>query len=140
MSLKLYRNNWSALNAIKTDEIKSDKKMKSRYLSVIDEENKRMNKQVENVLKISQLDSSKISLIKNDIDVHSVIHEANKRISLLLNINNGKINLDFKAENSIIKLSFEELTKVFVNLLENSINILLTIQKSQSKQEIITKN
>ena len=41
-----------ALNAIKTEEIKSDKKMKSRYLSVIDEENKRMNKQVENVLKI----------------------------------------------------------------------------------------
>ena len=109
------------LNAIKTEEIKSDKKMKSRYLSVIDEENKRMNKQVENVLKISQLDSSKISLIKNDIDVHSVIYEANKRISLLLNTNNGKINLDFKAENSIIKLSFEDLTKVFVNLLENSI-------------------
>ena len=110
-----------ALNAIKTEEIKSDKKMKSRYLSVIDEENKRMNMQVENVLKISQLDSSKISLIKNDIDVHSVIYEANKRISLLLNTNNGKINLDFKAENSIIKLSFEDLTKVFVNLLENSI-------------------
>ena len=40
-----------ALNAIKTDEIKSDNKIKSRYLSVIDEENKRMNKQVENVLK-----------------------------------------------------------------------------------------
>ena len=34
---------------------------------------------------------------------------------------NGKINLDLKAENSIFKLSFEELTKVFVNLLENSI-------------------
>ena len=110
-----------ALNAIRTDEIKLDKKMKSKYLSVIDEENKRMNNQVENVLKISQLDNSKLSFIKNDIDVHSVIYEANKRISLLLNTNNGKINLDFKAENSFIKLSFEELTKVFVNLLENSI-------------------
>ena len=74
-----------------------------------------------NVLKISQLDNSKISLIKNDIDIHSVIHEATDRISLLLNTNNGKINLDLKAENSIFKMSFEELTKVFVNLLENSI-------------------
>ena len=110
-----------ALNAIKTDKIKLDKKMTNRYLGVIDEENKRMNKQVENVLKISQLDNSKISLIKNDIDIHSVIYEANDRISLLLNTNNGKINLDLKAENSIFKLSFEELTKVFVNLLENSI-------------------
>ena len=110
-----------ALNSIKTDKIKLDKKMTNRYLGVIDEENKRMNKQVENVLKISQLDNSKISLIKNDIDIHSVIHEANDRISLLLNTNNGKINLDLKAENSIFKLSFEELTKVFVNLLENSI-------------------
>ena len=110
-----------ALNAIKTDKIKLDKKMTNRYLGVIDEENKRMNKQVENVLKISQLDNSKISLIKNDIDIHSVIHEANDRISLLLSTNNGKINLDLKAENSIFKLSFEELTKVFVNLLENSI-------------------
>ena len=59
-----------ALNAIRTDEIKLDKKMKSKYLSVIDEENKRMNNQVENVLKISQLDNSKLSFIKNDIDVH----------------------------------------------------------------------
>ena len=61
-----------ALNAIRTDEIKLDKKMKSKYLSVIDEENKRMNNQVENVLKISQLDNSKISFIKNDILVFGV--------------------------------------------------------------------
>ena len=100
-----------ALNAIKTDKIKLDKKMTNRYLGVIDEENKRMNKQVENVLKISQLDNSKISLIKKDIDIHSVIHEANDRISLLLNTNNGKINLDLKAENSIFKMSFENLPK-----------------------------
>ena len=74
-----------ALNAIKNDKIKINKKLKLKYLNIINEENKRMNKQVENVLKISQLDKEKITLIKTEHDLHDVINEAISRITLLLN-------------------------------------------------------
>ena len=99
-----------AINAVKNEKVKNNSQLVKKYLNIIGEENKRMNFQVENVLKISQLENKKIDLNK-DINIHSVIHEANDRISLLLNTNNGKINLDLKAENSIFKLSFENLLK-----------------------------
>ena len=64
-----------ALNAIKNEKVKQDEKLKNKYLNVINEENKRMNKQVENVLKISQLDKNRITLIKKENDLHKVINE-----------------------------------------------------------------
>tara|TARA_Y100001958_G_C21040538_1_gene410307 strand:- start:125 stop:838 length:714 start_codon:yes stop_codon:yes gene_type:complete len=110
-----------ALNAIKNEKVKQDEKLKNKYLNVINEENKRMNKQVENVLKISQLDKNKITLIKKENDLHKVINEAAERISLLLKTKDGSINFNYNADKSIIDLSFEDLTNVFVNIFENSI-------------------
>ena len=123
-----------ALNAIKNEKVKQDEKLKNKYLNVINEENKRMNKQVENVLKISQLDKNKITLIKKENDLHKVINEAAERISLLLKTKDGSINFNYNADKSIIDLSFEDLTNVFVNIFENSINIQLQNPKLMSKQ------
>ena len=44
-----------ALDAIKNPQIINDQEKVKRYLQMIKEENKRMNAQVENVLRISQL-------------------------------------------------------------------------------------
>ena len=41
-----------ALNAVKNEKVKKDNTLVDKYLSIIKEENKRMNLQVENVLKI----------------------------------------------------------------------------------------
>ena len=95
-----------ALNAIKNEKVKQDEKLKNKYLNVINEENKRMNKQVENVLKISQLDKNKITLIKKENDLHKVINEAAERISLLLKTKDGSININYIDDESIIDLSF----------------------------------
>ena len=110
-----------ALSAINNEKIKTDKSLRDKYLKMINEENKRMNKQVENVLKISQLDRNKISLIKNPNNIHDVLDEASKRISLLLKSKNGKIDLNYGADKSTFPLSFEDITNVFINILENSI-------------------
>lgn len=110
-----------ALNAIKNDKIKINEKLKLKYLNIINEENKRMNKQVENVLKISQLDKEKITLIKTEHDLHDVINEAISRITLLLKTKDGVIKPNYNATKSMLNLSFEDLTNVFVNIFENSI-------------------
>ena len=122
-----------ALNAIKNEKVKQDEKLKNKYLNVINEENKRMNKQVENVLKISQLDKNKITLIKKENDLHKVINEAAERISLLLKTKDGSINFNYNADKSIIDLSFEDLTNVFVNIFENSIKYSTTEPKIDVK-------
>ena len=43
-----------ALSAINNEKIKTDKSLTDKYLKMINEENKRMNKQVENVLNSNQ--------------------------------------------------------------------------------------
>ena len=53
-----------ALNAVKNEKVKKDNTLVDKYLSIIKEENKRMNLQVENVLKISQLENKNILLTK----------------------------------------------------------------------------
>ena len=115
-----------ALNAMKNEKIKVNKQLKNKYLDIINEENKRMNKQVENVLKISQLDKNKITLTKKEHDIHDVINEAKSRIALLLKTRDGNIKLNYKAKKSIINLSYEDLINVFVNIFENSIKYSTT--------------
>ena len=127
-----------ALNAIKNDKIKINKKLKLKYLNIINEENKRMNKQVENVLKISQLDKEKITLIKTEHDLHDVINEAISRITLLLKTKDGVIKPNYNATKSMLNLSFEDLTNVFVNIFENSIKY--SISNPEIEVSTINKN
>tara|TARA_B100001996_G_scaffold375608_2_gene355779 strand:+ start:115 stop:792 length:678 start_codon:yes stop_codon:yes gene_type:complete len=115
-----------ALNAMKNEKIKVNEQLKNKYLNIINEENKRMNKQVENVLKISQLDKNKITLTKKEHDIHDVINEAKSRIALLLKTRDGNIKLNYNAKKSIINLSYEDLINVFVNIFENSIKYSTT--------------
>ncbi len=115
-----------ALNAMKNEKIKVNEQLKNKYLNIINEENKRMNKQVENVLKISQLDKNKITLTKKEHDIHDVINEAKSRIALLLKTRDGNIKLNYNAKKSIINLSYENLINVFVNIFENSIKYSTT--------------
>ena len=53
-----------ALDAINNDKIKNDLQKREKYLKMIREENERMNSQVENVLRISQLER-KENILKN---------------------------------------------------------------------------
>jgi two-component system phosphate regulon sensor histidine kinase PhoR len=127
-----------ALNAIKNDKIKINEKLKLKYLNIINEENKRMNKQVENVLKISQLEKEKITLIKTELDLHDVINEAISRITLLLKTKDGIIKPNYNATKSMLNLSFEDLTNVFVNIFENSIKY--SISNPEIEVSTINKN
>ena len=131
-----------ALNAVKNEKIKGDEKLKNKYLNIINEENKRMNKQVENVLKISQLDKNKITLTKKEHDLHDVINQAASRISLLLKTRNANINFNYNAKNSIINLSYQDMINVFVNIFENSIKYsatkpLINVNTSNKNNQII---
>tara|TARA_B100000925_G_scaffold270431_1_gene232898 strand:- start:370 stop:1026 length:657 start_codon:yes stop_codon:yes gene_type:complete len=110
-----------ALNAIKNEKIKKDEKLKIKYLNIINEENKRMNTQVENILMISKLDKNQIIEDKKLHDIHDIIMEASKRISLLLQTKDGKIRFKFQANHSKMMVSHENFTNLFVNIFENSI-------------------
>ena len=110
-----------AINAVKNEKVQNNPRLVKKYLNVIGEENKRMNFQVENVLKMSQLENKKIDLNKEIINIHSLIDKSIKSVDLLLKNSNGSIVRDYSVNLPEILVAKSEMVNVFVNFLEYSI-------------------
>ena len=94
---------------------------REKYLKMIRDENERMNSQVENVLRISQLERKENILKKSYCDVHEIIKKAISHLNLLLDERNVDVSINFSATNSKLEISKENFFNVFVNILENAI-------------------
>ena len=110
-----------ALNAVKNEKVKKDNTLVDKYLSIIKEENKRMNLQVENVLKISQLENKNILLNKTKTNINDIILKSVASVKLLLDEKNGSIDLKLCKNIIEFEFSFDEMINVFINILDNSI-------------------
>lgn len=110
-----------ALDSIKNPKIINDNEKVLRYIGMIRDENKRMHKQVENVLRISKLEKNQLDISKETIDIHDVIDDAMNHVSLLALDRDGVIKTHFEAIVSEISGNEFHLTNVFVNILENGI-------------------
>ena len=61
------------------------------YLGMIREENSRMLSQVENILRISQLEKSSNPFSMEEIDIHEVIEDAIEHVKLIVESKKGSI-------------------------------------------------
>jgi len=92
-----------------------------RYASIINKENKRLEVQVNSVLSVAKLEQDKLSLSFSTIDLHTIIEEAKDTFDFNQLENNGKIELNLKATNSLLNGDIVHLTNVIYNLLDNAI-------------------
>lgn len=90
------------------------------YTTIIQNENNRLKQQVERVLQMARLDKEQIKLKKEVLDVHDIIHEAVKNISINKNIN-SEIELNLDSSDANVHADKLHLTNVFFNLLDNAI-------------------
>ncbi|HEX5742942.1 MAG TPA: HAMP domain-containing sensor histidine kinase, partial [Flavobacteriaceae bacterium] len=90
-------------------------------INMIKEENRRMNTQVENVLKISKLENNQLSLTIDDVDIQDVIEETITHLHLVVDDRQGYIKTHFNAEKSIVKGDYFHLINVFMNIFDNAI-------------------
>ena len=81
-----------ALDSISSNEKNNITEKTNSYLGMIREENSRMLSQVENILRISQLEKSSNPLKMDSIDLHEVIEDATEHVKLLIGSKKGKIN------------------------------------------------
>ena len=125
-----------ALDAIKNKKVQNDFKKKDKYLRMIRDENERMNFQVENVLRISQLDRKENIIKKSTCNLNNIINESLAHLDLLLKNRNVQVKIDFLALFNEVEISKDDFINVFVNILENA------IKYSNEKPEIkiITEN
>jgi two-component system phosphate regulon sensor histidine kinase PhoR len=110
-----------ALDAIKNPKIISDSEKVLKYSSMIRDENKRMNQQVENVLRISKLEKNQLEVNKEVVDVHDLIEDAITHVNLLIKDRVGNINKHLEAGLSEIMANEFHFTNIIVNILDNAI-------------------
>jgi len=91
------------------------------YLSIIDEENKRLSGMAERILQSARLQKGEINLKSEDVDLHYVLKDAIEKGSLQIEKKGGKITLELGASESIIEADRIHITNIFFNLLDNAI-------------------
>ncbi len=91
------------------------------YAGIIEKENSRLKQHVERVLQMARLDKEDLELKKETLDLHQLVHDAVRNVSLLLQEKNGHITLDLNATTHEIKADKLHFTNVLTNLLDNAI-------------------
>lgn len=92
----------------------------SRFLQIIKEENKRMNRQVENVLQMALIDKKDFNLNLKKVYVHPLIEQAVKNISLQIEQNNGVITKKLEANTDLLNVDENHFINIIYNLLDNA--------------------
>jgi two-component system phosphate regulon sensor histidine kinase PhoR len=109
-----------ACEALKDKDLKMMKDVSDSYISIVNEENKRLGAMAEKILQTAVLEKGKLKLNKEEIDIHHIIFDVIKNIGIQVEINDGRIVKDFRASNPVIEADKVHLTNVIFNLLENA--------------------
>ncbi|BDD06469.1 sensor histidine kinase [Aureibacter tunicatorum] len=109
-----------AYEALTDKDMRNNANILERYLNIIDNENKRMLKQVENVLKIASLDKKDFELAKEPKDINAIIDKSIKHFEMLIEKKGGKISKNLSASPATIKIDETHMRNVFDNLLDNA--------------------
>ena len=81
-----------AVDAMKNEKVLQDKTKMNYFSAIIKEENQRMNRQVETILKASQLEKQEVDLNMQPLHVHEVIKDVVDNFALQLEEKKAGLN------------------------------------------------
>lgn len=109
-----------AVEVMKDSEVKKDSSKMNRYLSIIQDENRRLGTQVEKVLQMALLDKGDVKLKLEHVNIHETIEQVLHNLSVQIEQKNGTVRLELDAENPEIEADDVHLTNIIYNLLDNA--------------------
>lgn len=110
-----------ACEALRDNDIQKSEVLYSTYISMIDEENKRLGMMAEQVLQSAVLEKGQLMLRQDKLDFHELIREAVASKMLQAKSRNGHIFADLKAEHSVVTGDKVHMTNIVLNLLDNAL-------------------
>lgn len=110
-----------AVDAIKNEKVKSNAEKLDYFSGIIKEENKRMNRHVETILRAALMDRQDLKLDKKLVNAHSIIEHIVSNFNLQLSDKNGKITFDLKASNDKLQVDLNHFNNLISNLVDNAI-------------------
>jgi two-component system, OmpR family, phosphate regulon sensor histidine kinase PhoR len=110
-----------AVDAMKNEKVLQDREKISYFSRIIKEENQRMNRQVETILKASQLEKQEVDLNLKPAHVHEIIKDVADNFTLQLQEKNGRAELLLNAENDLVNADEVHFSNLVNNLMDNAI-------------------
>ncbi|MCF8335366.1 MAG: GHKL domain-containing protein [Bacteroidales bacterium] len=110
-----------ATQMLKDRSIPASSKNVGHISRIIDDETTRLSIQVEKVLKTAIFNSGRIKLKPKELDLHEIIENVVKSFYLQVENQNGKIEKELSAGNSMVKVDEVHFTNVMYNLLDNAV-------------------
>lgn len=110
-----------ATDALNNEKVISNQQQIQYYSSIIKEENRRMNKQVEKILQAAQLEKDEIKLQYKKINVHDILTKVAENTKLQMEEVGATFSLDLQAGRSVINADEVHFTNILFNLVDNAI-------------------
>ncbi|MEO5592458.1 MAG: HAMP domain-containing sensor histidine kinase [Chitinophagaceae bacterium] len=110
-----------AVDAMRNEKVLQDREKMGYFSSIIKEENKRMNKQVETILQASLMERQEIQLNKVSIHVHEVIDHVLDNFRLQLEDKTARTILQLNATADLIEGDEIHFTNLISNLVDNAV-------------------
>lgn len=125
-----------ASEAIAKPDILKSKTKVLKYNSLIVDENNRMKHQVDKILQMAVLEEGEFELTLTEVDLHAIIQQAVKNISLQVEQRNGKIVSELEASNYVMNGDALHIANIIHNILDNALKYSSSIPETT----ITTKN
>lgn len=109
-----------AADSIASPSVIGEPEKIQRFVGIIKEENRRMNRQVETVLQMSMLDKKDFNLNLQPTHIVPIIEKAVSNISLQVEHRNGTIKFNNNARNDFARVDQAHFINVIYNLLDNA--------------------
>jgi len=110
-----------AVDALRNEKVQSDPKKMSYFSEIIKEENQRMNRQVETILKAALLEKQEIQLNLKPLHIHQIVTDVADNFMLRLQEKGGALELKLNAENDLIEADEVHISNLVNNLMDNAV-------------------
>ena len=110
-----------AVDAMRNEKVVNDKEKMGYFSSIIKEENQRMNRQVETILKASQLEKQEVDLNLKPVHLHTIITEIVGNFELQLQDKQGRAELLLNAEHDLAEADEVHISNLVNNLVDNAL-------------------
>lgn len=109
-----------ASDALKNEKVLSNPEKIAYYANLIKQENRRMNTQVEMILRMAKLERNQLDINLSEMDINDLVHKSVSNVRFMVENSNGTIFEDYNAENSVIFGDLFHLENAVNNILDNA--------------------
>lgn len=135
-----------AVDAMRNPKVQADQEKMTYFNSIIKEENQRMNRQVETILKSALMDRQEVQLNSKPLHVHEIINDVADNFILRLQEKDGDLQTQLEAQNDLIEGDEVHMSNLINNLLDNAVKYSkenvpprINLQTSSNNKKLIIR-